>query len=88
MVSAFTILLFNFDDYLRSIVALAQQGEEPSSSDIIELMSVAMGSVGLIGLLGFVLAAAQIVFAYLDWKTLQERGVVQPFHWGSRSSCW
>lgn len=79
--SAFTVLLFNFDDYLRGIVQLAQQGEQPSSADVIALMNVAFGSVGLIGLLGLVLAAAQIVFAYLDWKTLQERGVVQPFHW-------
>lgn len=31
---------------------------------------------------GFVTTVLVIIFAYRDWKTLQQAGVPQPFHWG------
>ncbi|MFD1715650.1 DUF2510 domain-containing protein [Amnibacterium flavum] len=32
-------------------------------------------------LLGFVLFAAGVLFAYLDWNALKKLGIVRPFHW-------
>lgn len=32
-------------------------------------------------LLSYVVVAAQVVFAYLDWRVLKARGIDRPFHW-------
>jgi len=59
---------------------------EDSIEDSLEAPSSAWaagftGGMLLLTLLSYLIIAAQVVFAYLDWRTLRARGIDKPFHW-------
>lgn len=39
------------------------------------------GGILLLTLLSYLIVAAQVLFAYLDWRALRARGIDKPFHW-------
>ncbi len=69
-------LLFDFEGYFDFVIETAQSADESYIGDLDWL-----GSVGVISLLGLLFVVASIVFSYLDWRELQKRGIVRPFHW-------
>jgi hypothetical protein len=77
LVSVATSFLFDWSALIEDVVSTSMQ---PGVSSQSWMLSWTTGSL-LITLLGYVVIAAQVVFAYLDWRTLRARGVVQPFHW-------
>jgi hypothetical protein len=72
-----TVFLY---DWSGLIDGLAAQASRPGSASMSWALSLNAGSIG-ISLLGWVVSAAIIVFAFLDWRTLRTRGVDRPFHW-------
>lgn len=59
---------------------------EDTIEDSIESPSTAWaagftGWMLLITLLSYLIVAAQVIFAYLDWRALRARGIEKPFHW-------
>ncbi|QEW03797.1 DUF2510 domain-containing protein [Microbacterium lushaniae] len=54
---------------------------DPNGSASAEWVGSFTGATLLLTLLGYLVIAAQIVFAYLDWRALRARGIDKPFHW-------
>ncbi len=74
LASLFTI---DFRGYMSALMT------NPSSPDIAGALTSLFNPAFLISIvLGWVLIAATILFAYLDHRELAKRGVPKPFHWG------
>jgi hypothetical protein len=72
-----TLLMLDWGSYLEDVV---RESVDPSNGVQTWTFNWSLGSVA-ITLLSYVVVAAQIVFAWLDWRTLRRRGVERPFHW-------
>lgn len=72
-----TLFLLDWRGYLEDVVS---ESVSPSGGAQTWALTWSLGSLG-ITLLGYAVVAAQIVFAYLDWRVLRRRGVDRPFHW-------
>ncbi len=68
-----------------SLVAALPAGGAISPQDQLELQQRVLAALGpgyaVSTILGILVDAAIIVFAWLDWRELSRRGVPSPFHW-------
>ncbi len=71
-------LLFTFD---LSSMFTVDSLSDPSASTSAQLGLITSPAYIAMTLGSFVLSAAVIVSAYLDWRVLQAAGVPKPFHW-------
>jgi hypothetical protein len=67
-------------DWRGLIEDIARQSTLPTGSSTTWVMSWTVGSLA-ISALGWVIIAAQVLFAFLDWRALRRRGIDRPFHW-------
>lgn len=54
---------------------------DPSSSTRVQLDLMTSPAFILVSLAGWLLGAATVMFAWLDWRWLTRAGVPKPFHW-------
>lgn len=77
LISLPTLFLFDWSGYIDDVV---RDSMNPTGVTQSWAMSFTAGSLGITAL-GYLVVAAQILFAFLDWRTLRKRGVERPFHW-------
>ncbi|KAA9153497.1 DUF2510 domain-containing protein [Microbacterium lushaniae] len=75
LVSVVPLFFFDWSGFLRAAAL------DPNGSASAEWVASFTGASLLLTLLGYAVIAAQIVFAYLDWRALRARGIDKPFHW-------
>jgi hypothetical protein len=78
-----SLLLLLFLDWQGLIDDIVSMAASPTTSgDAAQTWAInwTFASLGLTAA-SYVLIGAQIVFAYLDWRALRQRGVDRPFHW-------
>lgn len=75
VLSLVPLFFFDWNGLLETAVL------DPSGSAAAEWAASFAGASLLLTLLGYLVIAAQIVFAYLDWRALRARGIDKPFHW-------
>ena len=86
LVSVLTLFLFDWKSQLEQFLyaaVLAEQGgySSSSSSTMVNFsLNTTLFSIGM-SVLGLVLGGLSVLFAFLDWRQLRARGIVQPFHW-------
>ncbi|OJX65009.1 MAG: hypothetical protein BGO95_01525 [Micrococcales bacterium 73-13] len=51
------------------------------AGEVLRMTGGVLATVFVVVAVGWLLVAAGIVFAWLDWRELGRRGVVRPFHW-------
>ena len=84
LVSVLMLFLFDWKSQLEQFLyaaVLAEQGGYSSSSTMMNFsLNSTLFSIGM-SVLGLVLGGLSVLFAFLDWRQLRARGIVQPFHW-------
>ncbi|KTR87211.1 hypothetical protein NS220_18030, partial [Microbacterium testaceum] len=84
LVSVLMLFLFDWKSQLEQFLyaaVLAEQGGYSSSSTMVNFsLNSTLFSIGM-SVLGLVLGGLSVLFAFLDWRQLRARGIVQPFHW-------
>ena len=81
---AIAYMFVDFTAYFRAIISLSASGSNPGSGDVSRFSSALSGfviEVLLIDVLGLVIYGLSVMVAYFDWRELQRRGFVRPFHW-------
>jgi len=76
LLSVLGIALFDWRGYFQSSID-ASLSEDPTAS----LSGFTYPGYLLLQLLSFLIYAATVVAAWLDWRALKKLGVVRPFHW-------
>ncbi|MFT3797037.1 DUF2510 domain-containing protein [Microbacterium sp.] len=72
----FSVFLLDWDTYLQVAMADAA-GRDVDAAQVAPFVVQSL----VLGVAGWGLFAASIVFSWLDWRELGRRGVVRPFHW-------
>lgn len=84
LLTAIAFMFADFTSYFRAVIALSASGSTPDNADVARFTSAMSGffvGILLIDALGFVIYGLSVMFAYFDWRELQRRGFVRPFHW-------
>lgn len=68
--------LFDWRGYVQSSLD-SSLSQDPNAS----LTQFTYPGYALVQLLNFLVYGATVVFAWLDWRALKQRGIVKPFHW-------
>ncbi|MCM6762261.1 DUF2510 domain-containing protein [Rathayibacter sp. ZW T2_19] len=76
LLSALSILLLPPDLVVESAMSSAYG---PSSS--MGVSTAYLLGLGAVQVIGFLIYAAEVVFAFLDWRQLKRAGIQRPFHW-------
>lgn len=76
LVGVLSLFLFDWGAFVRESVYNDLAGDSLAAPSTAGAVLTAVSSI-----LSLVLAAATVVFALLDWRQLQARGIVRPFHW-------
>ena len=74
-----TIFLIDWRSYIESSIDLSTPGGA-TANPMLPSMGPVLASLAL-SAVGYVIAGAGILFAWLDWRELKRRGIVKPFHW-------
>lgn len=77
LTSLAALFLIDWRGFLEGAIRSSMQSPSVAES---WMLSWSGGTLALTAL-GYAIAAAQILFAYLDWRALRLRGVQRPFHW-------
>jgi hypothetical protein len=75
LVSIIPLFFIDWREYLQSSIDSSLQS--PSTAWVASFT----GATLVLTLLGYLVIAAQVVFAFLDWRALRARGIDRPFHW-------
>lgn len=71
-----SLFLIDINGYIDALIS------NPQNPDVAGAMSALFSPGYIIAIvLGWVVTAVTILFAYLDWRELRKRGIPQPFHW-------
>jgi len=75
---------------LNVLASLATLGTVTASLGTLGQSGTALASPGYVisFLLGWVVLALSVVFSWLDYRTLERRGVDRPFHWAWSFLAW
>jgi hypothetical protein len=77
-VSLASLFLVDFKTYILDVTrASASQNPDPS----LVYRAMADSGYGWLFVIGLIVYAVGIVFAFFDFRSLRARGVVKPFHW-------
>ncbi|MDX2375220.1 DUF2510 domain-containing protein [Microbacterium sp. LRZ72] len=79
LLSLATLGLTDWRAYLDETMMRAL--EDPTGAATMQPMLMPAGTWALVGI-GYLVAGATVLFAWLDWRTLARRGIHRPFHWG------
>lgn len=76
LVGVLSLFAFDWGSFMRESVYNDLYSESLASPSMAGTLLTVVSSV-----LSLVLAAATVLFAFLDWRQLRARGIERPFHW-------